>query len=78
MKNLYSLFFDSFEVSGDKITIHKCMIDSAIKRVKNDPDPFESGERVAGRLDILNDLQEAINRAKKLEQETKYLKELNK
>lgn len=57
-----SLFFKSFSVSGDKITIHKCVIDEAIKQVKNNMDPFESGDRVAGKLDILTDLSEAISR----------------
>ena len=56
-----SQFFKSFSVSGDKITIHKCVIDEAIKQVKNNMDPFESGDRVAGKLDILTDLVDAIN-----------------
>lgn len=53
--------FKSFSVSGDKITIHKCVIDAAIKQVKNDNDPFESYDRSAGRLDILEELLDAIN-----------------
>lgn len=57
----YSPHFKSFSVSGDKITIHKCVIDAAIKQVKNDNDPFESYDRSAGRLDILEELSEAIN-----------------
>ena len=56
------MFFKSFSVNGDKITIHKCVIDEAIKQVKNNMDPFESGDRVAGKLDILTDLSEAISR----------------
>jgi hypothetical protein len=57
----YSPHFKSFSISGDKITIHKCVIDAAIKQVKNDNDPFESYDRSAGRLDILEELLDAIN-----------------
>ena len=57
----YSPHFKSFSVSGDKITIHKCVIDAAIKQVKNDNDPFESYDRSAGKLDILDELLDAIN-----------------
>lgn len=56
----FSQYFDSFTVNGDKFTVHKSVIDKAIKQVKNDPDPFEDGERVAGRLDILEDMLKAI------------------
>ena len=57
----YSPHFKPFSVSGDKITIHKCVIDAAIKHVKNDNDPFESYDRSAGKLDILEELLDAIN-----------------
>ena len=57
----YSPHFKSFSVSGGKITIHKCVIDGAIKQVKNDNDPFESYDRSAGKLDILDELLDAIN-----------------
>lgn len=57
----FSTHFKSFSVCGDKITIHKSMIDVAIKRVKNYNDPFESEDRVAGRVDILEELLDAIN-----------------
>jgi hypothetical protein len=57
----YSPHFKSFSISGDKITIHKCVIDAAIKQVKNDNDPFEGYDRSAGRLDILEELLDAIN-----------------
>lgn len=78
MKNMRSLFFDSFDVRGDKITIHKCVIDSAIKRIKRDKDPFESADRRAGMIDILSDLSSAITRARKIEEENKFLKDLKK
>ena len=57
----YSPHFKSFSVSGDKITIHKCVIDAAIKQVKNDNDPFESYDRSAGSIYILEELLDAIN-----------------
>lgn len=57
----FSQHFDSFNVCGDKITIHKSVIDLAIKRVKGNRDPFESGDRTAGRLDMLEELLEAID-----------------
>ncbi|MEE3385206.1 MAG: hypothetical protein VZR36_09010 [Prevotella sp.] len=57
----FSPHFKSFSVYGDKITIHKSMIDAAIKQVKKDIDPFESDDRSAGRLDILEELLDAIN-----------------
>lgn len=59
--NGFSPHFNSFSVCGDKITIHKSMIDSAIKQAKRDVDPFESDDRSAGRLDILEELLDAIN-----------------
>ena len=59
--NGFSPHFKSFSVCGDKITIHKSMIDAAIKQVKKDVDPFESDDRPAGRLDILEELLDAIN-----------------
>lgn len=57
----FSPHFKSFSVCGDKITIHKSVIYAAIKQVKKDIDPFETGDRSAGRLDILEELLDAIN-----------------
>lgn len=57
----FSQHFNSFNVCGDKITIHKSVINRAIKQVKNDNDPFESYDRSAGRLDVLEELLEAID-----------------
>ena len=56
-----STLFVSTYVKGDKITLHKCVIDKAIKKIKSDPDPFLEGERKAGRLDILEELLEIIS-----------------
>jgi hypothetical protein len=47
-------------VKGDKITLHKCVIDKAIKKVKANPDPLMDEERKAGRLDILEELLHII------------------
>ena len=57
----FSHLFDGFNVCGDKITIHKSVINRAIKRVKGDIDPFENEDRTAGRLDVLDELLEAID-----------------
>ncbi len=56
-----STLFESTYVKGDKITLHKCVIDKAIKKIKSNPDPFLEGERKAGRLDILEELLEIIS-----------------
>lgn len=56
-----STLFESTYVKGDKITLHKCVIDKAIKEIKADPDIFLEEERKAGRLDILEELLEIIS-----------------
>ena len=56
-----STLFESTYVKGDKITLHKCVIDKAIKEIKADPDIFLKEERKAGRLDILEELLEIIS-----------------
>ena len=56
-----STLFESTYVKGDKITLHKCVIDKAIKKIKSDPDIFLEEERKAGRLDILEELLEIIS-----------------
>ena len=58
--NRCSSHFESCFVKGDKITLHKCVIDKAIKKVKANPDPFMDEERKAGRLDILEELKHII------------------
>ena len=63
----FSGYFDSFEVKGDKITIHKSAIDLARKRIKKSKDPFESDDRERGRLDILEDLLDAISTGMSIE-----------
>ena len=56
-----STLFESTYVKGDKITLHKCVIDKAIKKIKSDPDIFLEEERRTGRLDILEELLEIIS-----------------
>ena len=56
-----STLFESTYVQGDKITLHKCVIDKAIKEIKADSDIFLEEERKAGRLDILEELLEIIS-----------------
>ena len=56
-----STLFESTYVKGDKITLHKCVIDKAIKSIKAAPDSFLEGERKAGRLDILEELLKIIS-----------------
>ncbi len=63
-RGLESVYFNSCRVEGDKITINKCDIDKAVKDIKNDPNPFGDGERTAGRLDILEDMLDVIQRYK--------------
>lgn len=67
IKNLCGQFFESCEVSGDKITIHKCVIDKAIKNIKKDKDYFYNEYRKAGHIDILTDMLEIMYRAKIIE-----------
>ena len=40
-----STLFESTYVKGDKITLHKCVIDKAIKEIKADSDIFLEEER---------------------------------
>lgn len=77
-RGLESMYFDSCEVKGDKITIHKCVIDKAIKNIENDPDPFGDSERRAGKIDILEDMLDVIDMYKNIQAERKLKKDGNK
>lgn len=57
IKKLSSPHFDHCEYFGDKLVIHKCVIDAAIKRIKNDPDPLADGDVQHGQIRILEELQ---------------------
>lgn len=73
-RGLESRYFDSCEVNGDKIIIHKCVIDKAIKDIENDPDPFGDSERKAGRTDVLEDMLDVIQRYKNIKNGSKESK----
>ena len=53
--------FESFSVKGDKITLHKCVIDKAIKYI-NANWSYDNEDRRAGKLDIIRELLECIDR----------------
>ena len=53
------------------------MIEAAIKRIKNDPDPFGDGEVQHGQISILEELRNLIVRGQNIETE-RIMKRLNK
>lgn len=53
--------FESFSVKGDKITLHKSIINKAIKQVKGFG-CYDGEDREAGQLDILEELIDCIDR----------------
>lgn len=75
--NVYGNYIHAAQMKGDKIIIHKCELDKAIKRVKKSRDPY-GDEYCAGReqgyIWILEDLLNMIKRGKKIENE-KYKNE---
>lgn len=77
VRKLSSEHFENCEYFGDKIVIHKCVIDAAIKRIKNDPDPFGNGEVQHGQISILEELRDLIVRGQNIETE-RIMKRLNK
>ena len=76
IKKLYSHFFECCEVNGDKITIHKCVIDKAIKDSRKYANPYGSEDREEGQRDVMEDLLDIINRAKRIEIEHRIKKSL--
>jgi hypothetical protein len=77
VRKLSSEHFENCEYFGDKIVIHKCVIEAAIKRIKNDPDPFGDGEVQHGQISILEELRDLIVRGQNIETE-RIMKRLNK
>ena len=65
-------YFESCSVQGDKITIHKCVIDKAIKDIKADPDPYGNADEKAGRIRLLEDMLQAIRKASVIEDERRW------
>lgn len=77
VRKLSSEHFENCEYFGDKIVIHKCVIEAAIKRIKNDPDPFGDGDVQHGQVSILEELRSLIERGQNIERE-RIMKRLNK
>ena len=74
VKNLNSRFSDCGEVKGDKITIHKCVIDKAVKDSYKYADPCGSADRESGKRDVMEDLLYVIKRARYIENERRTKK----
>lgn len=76
VRKLSSAHFENCEYFGDKLVIHKCVIETAIKSIKNDPDPFADGDVQHGQISILEELRDLIVRGQNIERERllKHLK----
>ena len=77
VRKLSSEHFENCDYFGDKLVIHKCVIEAAIKRIKNDPDPFGDGDVRHGQISILEELRNLIVRGHNIEGE-RILKRLNR
>ena len=69
VRKLSSAHFENCDYFGDKLVIHKCVIDAAIKQIKNDPDPFADGDVRHGQISILKELRSLIERGQNIERE---------
>ncbi len=77
VRKLSSEHFENCDYFGDKLVIHKCVIDAAIKRIKNDPDPFGDSDVQHGQISILEELRDLIERGQSIERK-RILKRLVK
>lgn len=77
VRKLSSEHFENCDYFGDKLVIHKCVIGAAIKRIKNDPDPYGDADVRHGQISILEELRDLIVRGQNIERE-RILKRLNK
>lgn len=77
VRKLSSEHFENCEYFGDKLVIRKCVIDAAIKRIKNDPDPYGDGDVRHGQISILEELRDLIVRGQSIERK-RILKRLVK
>lgn len=77
VRKLSSEHFENCDYFGDKLVIHKCVIGAAIKRIKNDPDPYGDADVRHGQISILEELRDLIVRGKNIERE-RILKRFNK
>ena len=69
---VYGCYVYNAQVKGDKIIIHKCELDKAIKRVKNSRDPYGdeySAGKEQGYILMMKDLLNMIKRGKEIEKE---------
>lgn len=66
----------AFHLLIDKVS-HKCVIDAAIKHIKNDPDPYGDADVRHGQISILEELRDLIVRGQNIERE-RILKRFNK
>lgn len=69
VRKLSSEHFENCDYFGDKLVIHKCVIEAAIKRIKNDPGPFGDGDVQHGQISILEELRDLIIRGQNIERE---------
>ena len=69
VRKLSSAHFENCDYFGDKLVIHECVIDAAIKQIKNDPDPFADGDVRHGQISILEELRSLIERGQNIERE---------
>lgn len=77
VRKLSSEHFENCDYFGDKLVIHKCVIDAAIKRIKSDPDPFANIDVRHGQISILEELRSLIVRGQNIERE-RLLKRLTR
>ena len=77
VRKLTSEHFENCDYFGDKLVIHKCVIDAAIKRIKNNPDPYCDGDVRHGQTSILEELRDLVVRGQNIERE-RILKRLVK
>ncbi len=77
VRKLSSEHFENCDYFGDKLVIHKCVIDAAIKRIQNDPDPFGDSDVQHGQISILEELRDLIERGQSIERK-RILKRLVK
>ena len=79
---VYGFPIDVCHVKGDKIIIHKCDIDKAIKTIRNCSDPYDYGEydvgKDAGKIEVLRELLDCIRRGKELERDLKERQYFNR
>ena len=77
VRKLSSVHFENCDFFGDKLVIHKCVIDAAIKSIRNDPDPYGNTDVSHGMISILEELRSLIERGQNIERE-RIMKRFNR